>query len=722
MPSEFEMRQLWDSYTVFDLFRVPLLWDLRGLLAALAIVFGLLRHARSRLAHVPMLGTRIGAFVLVRKLGQGGMGVVYEALHQQLDLRVAIKLLLGTPTDPVTVGRALAEAKALCAVQHPGVVRVSDFGQLPDGPVYLVMEYLNGESLRERRRRLPGPQPIAQALGIARQVAAALASVHAQGVIHRDLTPANLLLIADPELSSLPEQARVKVLDFGIARFLDPKPGAAIEPELLAGTPQYMSPEQCLATAPVGPKSDVYALGVVLFELLAGNSPYELPDSDTQTLLDAHKYQRSRLLGSLRPDVPADVERLVSAMLAKNPARRPPMTEVAERLHAAQIAFAPPIVAANVASYASAKSEPTIALQTLTRPGSADFRLLPALQKRFRSGFSQRNRKWALRLFAAALVLFSSAAGFWRSLGPGNACLRATLPPGMACIPGGTFQMGSTDTEIAAAYAECQRLFDKCNYQSYLAEGPRRQVTLTSFLFARHEVTNQDFATWLNHPAHQFTVTYGRQVRDKQILLFDLYPEYNGIAYDAQAPANRFTVRSGFESRPVVYVTWHGAHAYCREHGWDLPTEAQWEWAAKEAYFGSHHPSAGWWPWGSAPPTCDGVVFARSADGLCKHFPMGPAAVGSAATDRTARGIFDLGGNVEEWVLDRFVAPYLNCHRCRNPYVPASLDSSDPEVYAIRGGNWLELSTSLRVTARTKSPADHLNSALGFRCAASLTN
>lgn len=292
----------------------------------------------------------------------------------------------------------------------------------------------------------------------------------------------------------------------------------------------------------------------------------------------------------------------------------------------------------------------------------------------------------------------------------------------MVCVPGGTFQMGSSEAEIATAYADCQRLFSKCNEQSYRAEGPPRQVTLTSFLLARHEVTNQEFTTWLNHPSHQFTIPNGRQVHYRQKLLFDLHQEMNGIDYDPQASTNRFTVRPGFERKPVIYVTWYGANAYCREHGWDLPTEAQWEWAAKEAYFGSRLPAAGTWPWGNAPPTCKGVVFARTADGQCNHLPLGPADVGRAPMDQTPRGIFDLGGNVEEWVRDRFVAPYRSCGGCLNPYERAIPDSDDTEVYAVRGGNWAEVATSLRVTARTKSLADHLNSALGFRCAASLAD
>ena len=687
-----------------------------GLAAALLIVFGLPRQTRSRLAHFPMLGTRIGAFVLVRKLGQGGMGVVYEAQHQQLELRVAIKLLLAAPTDPDAVGRALAEAEALCAVLHPGVVRVSDFGQLPDGPVYLVMEYLHGESLRERLRRLPGPQPIAQALGIARQVAAALAAVHARGVVHRDLTPANLLLVADPELAVLPEQARVKVLDFGIARFSEPRPGAASESELLVGTPRYMSPEQCMATAPVGPKSDVYALGVVLFELLAGVPPYELPDDDTQALLDAHQYQRARPLGSLRAGVPADVERLVSAMLAKNAARRPPMTEVAERLAAAQRDLPESLPAAS--------SAPPASQLPVTRPGTTESRPLPSGRQRLflPLGLGRRLRQPALRGMVAALLLSSTATAIWYGMHPTDACRRANVSPGMVCIPGGTFQMGSSDAAIAAAYADCQRHFDKCNHEVYQREGPRRQVTLTSFLLAQYEVTNQDFVAWLNHPAHQFTVSHNRQVYDKQTFLLDLYPAHSGIAYNPQGRPDRFSVRSGFARKPVIYVTWAGARAYCRTQGWDLPTEAQWEWAAKQpGRSGSRGFSTEQWPLGSPSPTCDGVVFGRTEDGVCKHLPWGPAVVGTAATDRTAQGVFDLGGNVEEWVRDRFVAPYLDCPQCRDPHVSGSPDSSSSEVYAVRGGSWAEIATALRPSARTKSPADQVNPTLGFRCAASLT-
>jgi serine/threonine-protein kinase len=272
--------------------------------------------------------------------------------------------------------------------------------------------------------------------------------------------------------------------------------------------------------------------------------------------------------------------------------------------------------------------------------------------------------------------------------------------------------MGSSDSEITRAYADCQRYSDRCDKEFYLREQPLRRVTLSPFLMGQNEVTNREFAGWLNHPEQQLTVESGRMVRDNRTLLVDLATDFSGILYEK----DRYVVRPGAADQPVVYVTWYGARAYCRSLGRDLPTEAQWEWAARGA-----NTSRASFPWGSELPTCGGVVMSGPPSGVCSRPRGGPATVGTAPQDRTPQGVFDLGGNVEEWVQDRFLSPYPDCGDCRDPIVRTGTGTSEPEVQVIRGGSHREIPTATRSAGRAQSRADHVDAARGFRCASQPT-
>jgi len=209
----------------------------------------------------------IGSYRIVRQLGEGGMGVVYEARHEGLDRKVALKCLHPEhAANPDIVARFFNEAKILSKLEHPSIVQVSDFGQAADGTAYLVMELLRGESLARRLRDNVNHQTrisLVAALQFAWQVADVLAMAHAQGIVHRDLKPDNLMLVPDPVA---PGGERVKLLDFGIAKLLKAADSNAPKTNTLAvmGTPMYMSPEQCAGAGGVDAKTDVYSLGCLL--------------------------------------------------------------------------------------------------------------------------------------------------------------------------------------------------------------------------------------------------------------------------------------------------------------------------------------------------------------------------------------------------------------------------------------------------------------------------
>ncbi|HEY5284271.1 MAG TPA: serine/threonine-protein kinase, partial [Polyangia bacterium] len=219
-----------------------------------------------------MIGERYGNYQALSLLGEGGMGAVYLAEHPGIGRRVAIKVLkseLGH--DPQLLTRFLNEARAANAIRHPNIIEVLDSGTTERGASYLVMELLEGESLSGRIKRLSRLDE-RSAIEIAMQTASGLGAAHAKGIIHRDLKPDNLFVI--PEESDAARE-RVKILDFGIAK-LHLLAGDSLKTRTgtLMGTPVYMSPEQCLGTKEVDHRSDIYSLGIIIYEMLTGRPPF----------------------------------------------------------------------------------------------------------------------------------------------------------------------------------------------------------------------------------------------------------------------------------------------------------------------------------------------------------------------------------------------------------------------------------------------------------------
>jgi putative nucleotidyltransferase with HDIG domain len=216
------------------------------------------------------VGTVLGNYRLITEIGSGGMGAVYYAEHAVIGRRAAIKVLHpAIARDANAVSRFLTEARAANEIHHPNVVEITDLGQ--EGELhYIVMSFLEGETLGERMER-SRPFDEASTIRIVRQVASALGAAHDAGIIHRDLKPENIFLMNHPEFPDY-----VKVLDFGIAKLMNPDPDAVNRTGTgtAVGTPKYMSPEQCRGDGKLDFRSDIYSLGVVLYEMLAGEVPF----------------------------------------------------------------------------------------------------------------------------------------------------------------------------------------------------------------------------------------------------------------------------------------------------------------------------------------------------------------------------------------------------------------------------------------------------------------
>jgi tRNA A-37 threonylcarbamoyl transferase component Bud32 len=277
------------------------------------------------------LGQTVGNYRLVRQLGAGGMGAVYMAEHTLIGKKVALKVLhRELAQDREVVARFFNEARAVNQIGHEHIVDITDFGQ-SGGDHFFVMELLSGRSLAEvlaKEKRLAPPR----ALAIAAQIADALAAAHAAGVIHRDLKPENVLLV-----NRHGDRDFVKLLDFGLAKLLDGKHGKLTKAGVVLGTPQYMSPEQCESRT-VDARSDVYALGVLLYQMVTGAVPF---DGQTMAeILVKHVHEPP----PPPRDVPPAVEAILMRCLAKAPAARyGSMIELREAVREAAAGLAPAV-------------------------------------------------------------------------------------------------------------------------------------------------------------------------------------------------------------------------------------------------------------------------------------------------------------------------------------------------------------------------------------------
>ncbi len=278
----------------------------------------------------PRIGSMLGPYAVVRQLAAGGMGIVYLGRHLRIERKVAIKLPRShVLRDQTMLRRFQAEAMAAVQIAHPGVVNVFDFGVASDGIPYLVMELLEGGPLAERMSAQPMPIDFTVRLGA--RVADTLAAAHEAGVIHRDLKPENVFL---QRRRHRPDRLTIKVLDFGFAKVegLARDIAPMTQHGLILGTPCYMSPEQCLGFAEVDGRSDIYALGCILYEMVAGRLPF------TGSLQEVKMALRYRPVVAPRwhnREVPPALDDLIMHMLSKHPDDRPAsMVEVAARLEA----------------------------------------------------------------------------------------------------------------------------------------------------------------------------------------------------------------------------------------------------------------------------------------------------------------------------------------------------------------------------------------------------
>jgi formylglycine-generating enzyme required for sulfatase activity len=612
-----------------------------------------------------------GRYVIETKLGRGGMGTVYVATDSLLRRPVALKVLdvREGGDEPRYRARLLREARLAALVEHERIARVYDVGE-HEGALFLAMELVRGVTLRARFETTLGkltPSDGAEVVVLVTQITEGLAALHAQGIIHRDLKPENVML----------SPSGVKLLDFGVAQTVTaptvdtphgPPPSDGTSQSLFFGTPGYMAPEQWKGQ-PVDARADLFALGVIVFELVEGRRPFD------RSSPIAGAGGSTKLAATFTPErwleVPASLRLLAERALTIDPSERIASTgEALDILRAAPTAKTP---------------------------------------RRVGVGW------WGF----AAVVVVTAGLLVWR-YGPLRS--RAVLgppPAGMAYVAAGTMTMGHTPEELQA---ECASLGAHCATDHIMdREQPAYRATIDPFYLDVDEVTNEQYAAWLTSTSSLFSVEvdedehYPRFVRlvrgggqrEDHKILYDLWHDGNGIELvDDPALRVKFRAKQGWEKRPVVAVTFFGASYFCRLRGERLPTEDEWEAAARGAENRRY-------PWGDAPPRCGGVLVPfddelptehpTPCEGKVELLP-----VGSAPQDVTPSGIHDLGGGVSEWVD----TPYLASSRAPRPQT-----SPDDLPAVLRGGSWSE-SLMIRTTGRNRHTRDGAATNLGFRCAA----
>lgn len=585
-----------------------------------------------------------GRYLVERRLGRGGMGVVYVARDTLLGRDVAIKLLEVIGDDPAAYRRRLLrEAQLAARVEHDRLARVYDVGQFEGAP-FIAMELVRGSSLREWMAGAPRAAP--QVMAVLQQVAEGLAALHAVGLVHRDLKPENVMVASGDQ---------IKLVDFGLARLAsDGEPGSSSSAEGartgVGGTPGYMAPELGRG-APVDARIDVFAFGVLFFELVTGALPFNRAPSGQDAAAQTSPPSFAHAGWSRYPEA---ARALVARALQAEPARR--------------------------------HRDAAMLLEELRR-------------------LTTRRNKRGLVVgvaLAATLVTGLAAAEPWSALRPAR-----PAPPGMVAIEGGRYTVGRSDAELDA---ECRELGKACDREVLQREAPKAEVNVGRFFIDADELTNERAATWLNALTGQLTVLddsddhFPRYVRWEKghdrvgEVILDLHPDASGIEYVDR----KFRARAGKEQLPLILVTWYGARSLCSTLGKRLPTENEWEIAARGK-------ADRRFPWANEAIRCGEV--AVPSDG---NIPMLPCAggeaaarnVGTAAQDVTPEGVRDLGGNISEWVDGAYVEGDRQA-------VTAPPDA--PRV--IRGGSYAE-SDSARTSARTRRPADTSAPNVGLRCAA----
>ncbi len=666
-----------------------------------------------------LVGKPLGNYDIVEMLGKGGMATVYLGTQRSIKRTVAVKVLPHSMMhDDTFMQRFRREAELIASLEHFHILPIFDYGEL-EGMPYIVMRYLDGGTLKDRI--MQGPLPWVDIVRITGQIGSALDYAHKRSVVHRDIKPSNILLDAD---------GNAYLADFGIAKIQEG--GTQLTGSGMIGTPAYMAPEQSSSNAPA-PSMDIYALGVTLFEMITGQVPYQSDTPIGQILM--HLQEPVPSLVEINPDIPESVDSMVRRAMAKSPDQRfQSCAELAQAMEAAtsdnwgwnddtlaratstlsgasrnaptagviqgvdSVTSAPSpaaapapasrrstggggmaiwyavgavallivigaiigiLVVANNRNTQAAETQATaIARQTQQAVSvvTTEPEVSPTVTANAAS--AEPTATVVEQVAESAEPVEPTATGVAPSVIPtelpGTTTLRG-IP--MALIPGGSFIRGRSDGSPD--------------------ERPEREVFLSAYYIDETEVTNLYWAACVNEGVCA-------------------EPEFTGSP-------SRFSYYGTdvYKDYPVLYISWTEAQEYCNWRGGHLPTEAQWE---KAARYDPDTDTNRTFPW--AETVLDPFYLNYSSllgdTTSVYEYPGGVSAL----------GVYDMAGNVAEWVFDWYQDNYYELSPLTDPPGP---DSGSLKVY--RGGSFESRGDDLTTTARAATGPETRLATVGFRCA-----
>ena len=640
-----------------------------------------------------LIGQSLGRYHIIEKLGEGGMAVVYKAYDTRLERDVALKVIRKDAFPLNKIERMLKrferEAKSMAKLSHANIVKVLDYGE-HDGNPYFVMELVPGGTLNER---LGSPIPWQQALNLVEPVASALAYAHGEGILHRDVKPANILITktGEPVLT-----------DFGIAKLLESDEGNTLTGTGVGvGTPEYMAPEQGMGKELDG-RADIYALGIVLFELVTGHKPYSA-DTPLAVILKQVHDPLPEPRGFV-PGLPVAMEKMLYKALAKNPEDR--YQSMDEFLLAMQKMQDQPANKKNRLSTQIIKPqamvEPDEFATTDLLEAGEDVRSAKRIRKKATpsGGGSRQTLKLAGIVLGGLVVVvlaIGAVSGWFSAKVP--AATKAPAPTGTAAIvetatevPAATeapTMTESTATELPYGIGSTmvsevdgmpmvfvpagEFIMGSPEGIGDFDEDPQHLVYLSSYWIDQTEVTNSMYEQCVNAGACTPPEDYSSPTR----------VEYFGNIQ--------------FADYPIVNVNWNQAKTYCEWAGRQLPTEAQWEKAARGT-------DGRTYPWGETPPNENLANYNENIGDT--------TAVGSYPKGMSPYGALDMSGNVWEWVADWYGENYYSQSPYDNPAGPSTGKSR-----VIRLGSWFNVEIDVTTTDRGRDDPKNYNYYYGFRCA-----
>ena len=612
-----------------------------------------------------LIGTTINKrYRVIESLGRGGMAEVYKVWDDQRAAHLAMKVLRqDIAQDPIFLRRFQREAQSLSKLQHPNIVRFYGLDR-DDLLAFLLMEYFDGVSLQAEILRANGkPLSNARILEVLEAVCAALHYAHGKGLVHCDIKPGNILI---------EKNGRILLTDFGIARTMD----ATTSTMVGIGTPAYMASELVRGQEPT-PQSDIYSLGIVLYEMLTGGERPFTGNRATITGSTAEKVRWEQV--KLTPESPRkhnkkislEMEAVVLRCLRKNPrerfgssmdllnAVRQPTAGKAAKKSTSKVSSAKKPAKTRPKKNKAAKKATPISKGWYLWAGLVAATVvilltqitLPVVEIPIPQTDTLTETDVSTRTPPPAHTPTSQATSTPNpNLGIGSTFISEVDGMRMMFVPEGEFLMGSED--------------------GFGDESPQHSVYLDAYWIDQTEVSNTRY----------------QQCVDDGACDPPIYTEYYND--------------SNYSNHPVVYVSWHNAVDYCQWAGRRLPTEAEWEKAARSDDCRTY-------PWG------DGIDCSRANYGDCDEFPRTSPA-GHYPAGASPYGALDMAGNVWEWLGDWYDKDYYDDSPDRNPTGPNS-----GNYRVLRGGSWNDYSDSIRAALRGGRHQDYPSISDGFRCAIS---